>query len=328
MTFWSSWNDESAQRAQLARWRRSGAIDDAAWQSARELTGRYPSAPTWRGFLEHLSLWLAAALLAAAAICFVAANWDALGRFARLAGLQVALVAASFAAWRLGLDRPAGQATLLLSALLLGGLLALVGQTYQTGADTWQLFALWAVLLVPWVIAGLSAPLSLLWCIVLSLALHLYLLEQLHGERWPWLGVGLLNIALLVIWQWAGTRAPGLHGRTGPRLLAALSLGLLTLAAVTSIFGERVGVDYALLGWAIAMIVVVGSGLIWRRDLVLLALAALSFIVVATAGMGRALYAFADPGIGGLLLMALLVIGQASAASMLLRRLALNEGRA
>jgi len=34
----------------------------------------------------------------------------------------------------------------MVSTILVGVLLALVGQTYQTGADTWQLFFYWAIL--------------------------------------------------------------------------------------------------------------------------------------------------------------------------------------
>ena len=50
-------------------------------------------------------------------------------------------------------NRPAGKAALLAAALLTGGLLALIGQTYQTGADTFELFATWAALILPWVLA-------------------------------------------------------------------------------------------------------------------------------------------------------------------------------
>ncbi len=59
MLFWILWRNESGQRDQLSDWRRVGALDDAAWQRARVLAGRQPSAVAWRGFLDHLSLWLA-----------------------------------------------------------------------------------------------------------------------------------------------------------------------------------------------------------------------------------------------------------------------------
>ena len=37
----------------------------------------------------------------------------------------------------------------LLALLGIGGLFAYFGQTHQTGADPWQLFALWAALVLP-----------------------------------------------------------------------------------------------------------------------------------------------------------------------------------
>jgi hypothetical protein len=45
---------------------------------------------------------------------------------------------------------PAARTPLSLLALLnIGGLFAYFGQTYQTGADPWQLFSLWAALSLP-----------------------------------------------------------------------------------------------------------------------------------------------------------------------------------
>ena len=53
---------------------------------------------------------------------------------------------------------PARPSCVLLS-LLTGALLALSGQVYQTGADTFELFAWWAVLILPWVLVSRFSPL-------------------------------------------------------------------------------------------------------------------------------------------------------------------------
>ena len=84
---------------------------------------------------------LAAALSGFGLILWVAANWDDFGRFGRF-GLLLAFVAAMGigAITRPGIRGPLG----LLALLGIGGLFAFFGQTYQTGADPWQLFALWA----------------------------------------------------------------------------------------------------------------------------------------------------------------------------------------
>ena len=118
----------------------------------------------WRQFLARSTLWLGVLLLGSAAICWVAANWQDMSKVQRFAGAQTLLaVCALAAAWAgLRLRTAAGArgaipgALLALAGILLGALLALLGQTYQTGADTWELFAWWAVLLLPWALAAAS----------------------------------------------------------------------------------------------------------------------------------------------------------------------------
>ena len=65
------------------------------------------------------------ALCAAGVICFIAANWEHIGKFTRLYGMQALVIAAVAVAARLGLARLGGQAALWLVMVLLGALLAL-----------------------------------------------------------------------------------------------------------------------------------------------------------------------------------------------------------
>lgn len=323
MSLWSTWRAEARQRQRLADWRAAGVLDDIAWQRTRELCGDGPDAKQWRAFLEHSALWLAVALLGSAIICFIAANWEQLGRFARLYGLQAAMALAALAAWRFGLARPAGQAALLVAGILLGGVLALIGQTYQTGADTWQLFALWAVLLLPWVFAGASLPIALLWSLVANVFLWLYADEHFRDDMAPWLAVGVANLLLFALWQALAGRIDGLRGRTGPRLLALAALGALSLIAIVEAFDE---IGPGLPVWLVGTAAIMGSAWRWQRDIVILGFAALSVIVVDTFWLGRLLLDHIDTGSGGLLLLALALIGQAVVAGSLLRRLALDSG--
>ncbi len=104
-----------------------------------------PSPAAWREFLGHLTLWLGTIALAAAVIFFFAFNWDDLDRFAKFGLVEAAILAGLLACWRVDLDGAAGKAVLVMLSLLTGALLALSGQIYQTGADTYELFAWWAV---------------------------------------------------------------------------------------------------------------------------------------------------------------------------------------
>lgn len=106
----------------------------------------------------------------------IAANWASLSSMLRFALLEITLGATWFAAW----FRPTSRVPLsLLGFLICGGLLADIGQTYQTGADPWQLFALWSILTLPlclsirhellwtaWAVVGLTA--SLLFSTIVS----------------------------------------------------------------------------------------------------------------------------------------------------------------
>jgi len=109
----------------------------------------FPEGRVWRAFIEHLLLWLGGLALAFAAMYFIAYNWQALGRFAKFGLVEAAMVLAILA-YCLFEDRSAaGRVSLLVAAMCLGVLLALYGQTYQTGADPWQLFFTWAPLPLP-----------------------------------------------------------------------------------------------------------------------------------------------------------------------------------
>src|SRR5690606_21168947 len=92
-------------------------------------------------------LLVAALLLASGLIFWVAANWQGQTRLFKLGLIEGGLALSVLAA----LVWPRVRvAALLCATLVLGGLLAYVGQTYQTGADAWQLFATWAALSLVW----------------------------------------------------------------------------------------------------------------------------------------------------------------------------------
>ena len=68
--------------------------------------------------------------------------------------------------------RPALRAPLALLAFLgTGGLFAYFGQTYQTGADAWQLFALWGALALPLCLGARSDALWAPWALVVMTAI-------------------------------------------------------------------------------------------------------------------------------------------------------------
>lgn len=321
-------------RAEILAWIREGALRPDALDDALRAAGVAPEATQWRAFVERLLVWLGAVLVAAALTYFVAANWQSLGRFAKFALVEAALVAAvAIACWR-GLDSLAGRAALAAAALTTGVLLALVGQVYQTGADTFELFAIWALMIVPWTLAGRQAVLWLLLVALVDLAIVLYFrtnvargfgaLDFVFAPRAALWSVIAFNAAALVAWEVAGALRGGwLAVRWGPRLLAS-SVG----AGVTF-----VAVLYVVTWWDrdargaedLAAYLAFAAAMFWAYrvrsiDLYMLAGLAVSAIVLAASAAARVI--IPNGGMFGFLLMALLVAGAAAAAAHALRRIA------
>jgi uncharacterized membrane protein len=304
----------SRYRGEMLDWLQAGRVPPGREQSALRTAGLVPDRSQWRAFLVQLSLWLGTLALAAAVIFFFAFNWESLGRLAKLGLVEAAILATLAACWRLDLESMAGKAVLTLLALLVGALLALTGQIYQTGADPYELFAWWAVLILPWVAAGRFAPLWLLWLALLNLAAWLYFSLWWSGETLMWILLGLNGLAL-VAWE-AGHRSglAWLRDSWPPRLAAIAGGTAATGLALWAIFDGGPG----LLGWLAWM----GLVYFWyrhvRRDLFMLAGGVLSLIVVLAAFLSRSML---DDG-AGYLFIGLAVIALSAGGAMWLNRLA------
>ena len=234
----------------------------------------------WRTFFRTALRVLAVGLLASGVVSWIAANWDGLGKFERIAGVQgllaVTVGIALVLAWRtrrrpalaVGVAGvPAFAGALFLASVVTGGLLALLGQTYQTGADPWTLFAWWAVLMLPWLWAARSWFVIVLWLVVLNTAIVLLLGERslvrvpdghsLASDAWTLVAVNAVLLALAECLR-AHFNDPY---RVVPRLLILATLVALfgTLAAyIEYIMRESLTLDMLLHAFFVAAIVAAG----------------------------------------------------------------------
>lgn len=235
-------------------------------QSLLELAGRHQlSRPHTQQLLRAaglvdepalVSLWLArgVAVLAAAlgglgVVMWIAANWDAMGRLGHFALLQGLVLVTGVGAALI----PKARAPLGLLALLgIGGLFAYFGQTYQTGADPWQLFALWGVLALPLCLGARSDVLWAPWALVVVTAISLWV-HTYSGHRWgvqpEQLQVHLLAwSATLVL---VGALSTSLKRYTGAgiwgfRSAVTLAVVAVTMTAMGGLFFGTVKAQYPL----------------------------------------------------------------------------------
>jgi uncharacterized membrane protein len=221
----------------------------------------------WTQWSHRALLAFGAGHLLAGIVFFFAYNWADLPDLAKFAIVEGALVATIVAALLLGLDRLHGQVALIAASVLTGVLLAVIGQVYQTGADAYQLFVAWMLLILPWTLASRSAAQWLLWLVVAGIALALYgeqvlVPEGMLTETEIATAVGLLAALALIARELAVPAGTiWLGGRWTRLVLLFAILFLLFWPAVVIVFDwESRGIELICFGAAVA-----GGLVYWRR---------------------------------------------------------------
>jgi len=190
-------------------------------------------------FTRMLLLWVGAIALVMALLLFMAYNWGDLGRFAKFIMVEISLLATASIYFFTQKYPLLQKISLMLASITLGILLALIGQTYQTGADPWQLFAVWALLMTPWaVVAGFSG-LWILWILLLNIAMVLYhqkfdlspfLLLEMSNKLLELMYI--LNTILWVSWAYLRTKYKTFQDKLSMRFLAYISISSITTLAI------------------------------------------------------------------------------------------------
>ncbi|QOP41016.1 DUF2157 domain-containing protein [Sulfurimonas marina] len=141
---------------------------------ALKLSGISPDALRWRNFIDTLLLVLAGLAIAVGIMFFIAYNWDEIGKFTQFSLVEISIIISMIIYFRADKEKIAAKIALTAASILLGVLLALFGQTYQTGADTWELFFNWALLILPWVFIGRFATIWVIWIVLIDISILLY----------------------------------------------------------------------------------------------------------------------------------------------------------
>lgn len=316
----------SHNRNRLIELIEQGAVPAEKIGDALDVARVKPDVKAWRRFIDRFLLWLGGLALTFALMFFVAYNWNAIGRFAKFGLVEAVIALAIFTYCRCAERAVAGKAALLVASICLGVLLALYGQTYQTGADPWQLFVIWALLMLPWAVIGRFPALWIVWASLMNLSLCLYF-QTFRGMFWfvfgpvtasLW-GVFLFNSLLLAIWEFLAVSRKWLSERWAFRLLAIGGGVPLTWLVLLAIFDDRTGGFWTVLIWAAWLATMY---LTYRRkipDLFMLAGRCLSAITVTISFLGRHL--LDDSSGGGFLVLSLLVIGMGAGAAFWLKNI-------
>lgn len=271
---------------------------DAAMRLWR-LSNLHKPSPALGKWLERSMAVIAMLLLGAGLVFWVAANWQDQTRQFKFLALQ-SLLAGSFVAalvWQ-----RARTALLLLAMLAMGGLLAFVGQTFQTGADPWQLFAVWAGLSLLCVLAARSDILWSFWVVIAGLGIALWsgdrlldplgsALNHLWQRRFfdyvtPLLWA-LLALAILGV-NWRLSSAGGQKIPCAQIIAVLLALCAWVTYGTWGLFGNNIGSYF--FNTALVSLTAVLAYLAKPRHFVVLALSTLALDVLFLSGAFKVLF--------------------------------------
>jgi uncharacterized membrane protein len=230
------------KRAQILGWHQSGHIPEDNLSECLNISKANNTPTQWFEFIRMILLWLGVLSLASGVIFFFAYNWEDISSTSKFAIIQVLILFTLIAYSQTKSQTSINTALLFFLALLVGSLLALFGQTYQTGKDPWQLFAWWTLLIIPLAVISKS---SSLWILVLALAnLTLSLNLQVRHGIFGYLFsnennvfvFALLNAAAAVLFEFLYSTNKLLRSRYAGQLAVVAAMVAFSWMAVFSIF--------------------------------------------------------------------------------------------
>ena len=297
-----------------------------------EQTAVTPTAKEWYLFIDQIVLWFGALSLAFALMFFMAYNWSEfgyMGKFALVEGLMVLTVGVYL---YLGVEKLSAKVMLMVSAIFLGVLLALVGQTYQTGADTWELFFYWGVLMLPWVFVGRFSALWMLWIFLINLSLFLYMItfRSIWGIYFQseisvlWLFF-IFNTLALVLWEIFSYRFEWLKA-----LWAIWLLGFVSGTTVTGLALSFIWEDanlMALLVWMAWIGAIYWVYRVVKIDLFMLSMGCLSFSTVMVSFLIKSI-SWRHFEVGAIFFIGIVIIGLGAGSASWLKSVQKEEHHA
>ena len=306
----------TAQRVRVAT--TAAELGDAATARGVQLAVATPASHEWRGFLATTLALFGGALVLAGVVCFVAFNWSRIGRYGKFALVELAIVAAVVIAWK-KLPKLSGQMALFGAAVLVGPLLAVYGQTYQTGADPYGLFLVWAALVVPWALLAHFAATWVLILLLLDTTLMLFYTQvwtprsTSHALLVP-ISIGVLHLIALLVWEWQLRRdRPFLREEWAARAVATGGFAALFIPWVAFVIGGSDAGVSGIIGALTYALLVVAALRYYRdrrNDRFMLALAGVAAMAGITVIGARVVFKWLQLGTFGAIVMAIFIIWQ------------------
>ncbi|MBJ9424407.1 DUF2157 domain-containing protein [Acinetobacter seifertii] len=147
-------------------------------------------------FIQHLHIF-SYLFMAVSILYLIAANWLMLPDSIQLSIPPVILLVTAWVSVTDTLSEGVRQTLHGICGLMVGLSLAVIGQVYQTGADSYLLFLIWTLLLLPWLYRP-NIGIFTLVCFTSQLTLFLFFRQTFWAEKFPYLYLFTLNLLSLI----------------------------------------------------------------------------------------------------------------------------------
>lgn len=246
----------------------------------------YSDKPAWQQFLKLLFISLGIGFTTAGIVFFFAYNWDSLHKFVKIGLIEGLVIVVILVIAFSKINSTVKNILLTGASILIGVLMAVFGQVYQTGANAYDLFLSWTLAITAWVIVANFAPLWLVYITLINGTLILYA-EQV-ANNWPDVLIFLLLFLLNSVFLFGSLLLTKYKPALRPPswLLIVLALGAVTIATfgmITGIFDER---STAFLVLILVVGILYTAGLYYglqQKSLFYLAIIPFSIIVIISA---------------------------------------------
>ena len=268
----------------------------------------YNHKAAWQQFLKLLFLSLGIGFTTAGVLFFFAYNWDSLHKFVKMGLIEGLIIIITLVIVFARINSTVKNILLTAVSVIVGVLMAVFGQVYQTGANAYDLFLSWTLSITLWVIISNFAPLWLVYITLISATLILY--GQQVAQDWSdvllYTLQFLLNTCFLLLSLLLSKYKPALKAPSWfPIILTLAAVTVATMGMITGIFDQH---QPAFIWLILVTLIMYAAGVVYgfqRKSPFYLSIIFFSLIVILSAWFIR----LSDGGSGTLLFTSLFIIG-------------------
>lgn len=239
-----------------------GYLDKTTLENSFQDAEIYPSKKLWQYSLDGFLLSLGIVFMLCGVIFFFAYNWAIVPKFVKLGLVQSGIIILTLLVFTRKKNDLLTKIGLTAACVLVGATFAVFGQIYQTGANAYDFFLWWTILISAWVLAADFLPLWAIYIFLVNMTIILYV-GQVLGH---WFHAYMLNILFLInagvvfIWEFIRyQRSISYQHRWFGRLVMVGALSVILLVVEVGIW-DHFGESGQVLG-AVLMLIFLSLGI-------------------------------------------------------------------